>query len=957
MKTITARSAWSWLREYWLNPRRVRFWLVVVAILYTLVGFFALPWVATGYAVDIAEEDLGRELRIEAVRTNPFTLTVEVENVVLDDFDGHELIAFERLFVDLAWSSLFRWTAVIPTARLRGARVGEEQFDSGETRFSRLLAEFQRRPLPRAGPEGAIIRPIQTGAGAPIALHDVEFLVDDFILADDAVAPFRVSGRFDVGGEFVFDGDVQLMPALDLAGVLDVDGVALALAEPFAQRFADIRIDSGSLSTEGELRSGPGDPLTYAGRARIEALDIGERDSDRDVVAWQALTIDEIDFRLGERSLDMSAIRLEQPSARLFIAEDRSTNLGELLIEQPDVPEEEVEAFDIVIADARFDGGVLALTDRSLPLDTRVHEFSGAISRFPSGEDEPSGVQVSGRFDAGGAFAFDGDVQLMPRLDLVGTLSVDGLTLALAEPFAQRFANIRIDSGSLSTEGELRSGPDDPLTYAGSARIDALDIIERDTDEDVLGWQALILDEIDFRLGERTLELSIIRLEQPSARVFIAEDRSTNLGDLLVEQPEAPRAVPQDEIEPFDIATGGVRFEGGVLAFTDRSLPLPFGTRVHELSGGISRISPGQEAPARFDLEGLVGDYGQARISGELNPWNPFSRTQADLVFRNLDIPDLAPYVVQFAGYRIDSGRMDLDLGYVLNDGRIDARNNIVLRDLKLGERFEHPDATDLPLGLAIALLKDSEGVISVDVPVQGDVNDPEFSFGPAIRQALTEILKEIVTSPFTLLASIIGADTEADPDELARITFAPGSSELTPPQRERLDQLRTVLEKRPELAFNLPGPYAPDADRPALQRQRARAAMVERLEQAGIDIANPSLTAAETSDTLEAMFADQYPQRTLTDVRERFTTTEEDESSKFDATAYRKYLATEVRAAQRITEEDLAALAQARADAARSYILGEGEPSVEPDRVRWEAPVQVEADDAVVLEIGLDAN
>lgn len=752
MQTITARTTWSWLREEWLNMRRIRFWLAVVATLYTLVGFLVLPWVATDFAVNTVADDLGRDLRIGAVHTNPFTLNLEVEDLALDDVDGQELIGFERLFVDVAWSSLFKWTAVIPTARLEGGRVHEEWFDSGETRVTRLLTEFVRRPLPRAGPEGIIIRPGQTGPTLPIALNDIDFSLDDFILADDAVSPFQVSGRFELGGEFAFNGEVQLLPRLDLAGTLEIKGLALALAEPFAQRFARVRVDSGNLSAEGELRSGPGDPLTYAGSARIDALDIGEHDGS----------------------------------------------------------------------------------------------------------------------------------------------------------------------------------------------------------ENVMGWQALVIDEIDFRLGERLLELSVIRLEQPAARVFIAEDRSTNLGDLLVEQPAVPEAAPADATEPFDIVISGVRLDGGILAFTDRSLPLPFATRVQQLKGGISRLSPGLEEPARVDLEGEVADYGQAQINGELNPWNPLSRARIDFVFENLVISAFTPYAIQFAGRRIAAGRADLDLTYVLIDGRLDARNHIVLRDLKLGERFEHPDATDLPLNLAIALLKDSDGVIKVDIPLQGDVNDPEFSFGPAIRQALTAILQGIITSPFNLLASLV----DGAPDELAKVAFAPGSSEVAPPQQKSLDQLRAALDKRPELAVKLPAPYAPDADRPALQRQRARAAMVERLDQAGIDVANPSLKAAETSETLEAMFADRYPQRPLADVRERFTTTAEDAAPKFDAAAYREHLTTEVTAAQTVTEKDLEALAQARADAVRNFILGKGDaPAIEPDRLRWMAPIEVEAKGSVVLEIGLVAD
>ncbi|WP_166668851.1 DUF748 domain-containing protein [Thiohalophilus thiocyanatoxydans] len=755
MKTYTARSAWSWLREYWLNLRRIRFWLVAVVIVYALVGFFVLPWVATGYAVNMVADDLGRDLRIGAVHTNPFTLTVEIEDLALDDVDGQELIGFKRLFVDVAaWSSLFEWTAVVPTARLEGARVHEEGFDSGQTRVTRLLTEFVRRPLPR-DEEGVIIRPEQSGPTVPIALDDIDFSLDDFILAEDAVTPFQVSGRFELGGEFAFDGKVQLLPGLDLAG----------------------------------------------------------------------------------------------------------------------------------------------------------------------------------------------------------TLEVEDLALALAEPFVRRFAHVRVDSGNLSTEGELRSGRHDPLTYAGSARIDALGISERDGSEDVVGWQALAIDEIDFRLGARLLELSVIRIDQPSARVFIAEDRSTNLGDLLVDRPAVPEAAPETETEPFDIVIGGARLDGGVLAFSDRSLPLPFATRVQQLKGSISRLASGLEEPARVDLEGQVEDYGQARIKGELNPWHPLSRAQVDLVFENLAIPAFTPYAVQFAGQRIAAGRADLDLGYVLDDGRLDASNHIVLRNLKLGESFEHPDATNLPLGLAIALLKDSDGVIRVDIPVQGDVNDPEFSFGPAIRQAFTDILQGIITSPFNLLASLVGGD--ADPDELAKVAFVPGSSDVAPPQQKGLDQLRTALNQRPELALKLPAPYAPDADRTALQRQQALAAMVERLEQAGLDVANPSLKAAETRETLEAMFAERYPQQALGEVRERFTSAAENEPPKLDAAAYREHLATQVTAAQTVTEEDLKALAQARADAVRNVILGEGDaPAIEPDRVRWMAPLEVKANDGtVVLEIGLAAD
>lgn len=751
MDANNVRSARSYLRRYWFSPRRVRFWLAAIAILYAVVGFLVLPAVAKGLAERTVRDDLGRDLRIESVHTNPFTLTAEIKDLALDDVDGRELLAFDRLFIDVAWSSLIEWTAVVPTVRLEGARVRDEQFAAGGTRLSRLLAEFGRRPLPRAGPRQGIIRPVQTGPTAPIAVSDIAFALDDFILAEGAASPVRLSARAELGGELAFDGELQIQPAFDLGGRLDVDGLAVALAEPFAQRFAHVRVDSGRLS--------------------------------------------------------------------------------------------------------------------------------GA--------------------------------------------------------------------------GDLHTGPDDALTYAGSARLDELNIVERGNGEEVVGWQALSIDEIDFGLGARSLETSVIRIEQPTGRIFIAEDRSTNLGGLLVDRPAPEEPATADEAEPFAMMIGGVAVEGGSIAFADLSVPLPFTTRVHKLNGSVSRLEAGQTEPSRVELEGQVGEYGEARINGELNPWNPVRNTKLDVVFENLDIPAFTPYAIPFAGRRIADGRMDLDLVYSIDEGRLEASNSVVLHDLQLGERIEHPDATSLPLGLAIALLKDSDGVINVDIPITGNLQDPEFAVGPIIRAALVDMLASIVSSPFSFLAGLVGGDAEA----LGTVEFAPGTMAIEPAQRERLDQLHKALNERPELALEVAGPYAPAADRPVLQRKQALALMRERLEEADIDVASPELTAAETSATLEALYIEHYPQAALSEVRDRFTTDAGSSDTEFDAAGYREHLAAAVTQAQVITVDDLEALAEARAKAVRAFILkGDTDTTIASDRVRRTGTISVEADSTVTLEIDVAA-
>jgi len=763
MQMLSVAPAWAHIRRYWLNLRRVRFWLLLVAALYVVGGFVVLPITIAHVAESTAEGDLDREFRVGSVRTNPFTLTLEIEDLALADIDGRRLLGFDRLFVDVDWSSVREGTLVVPTLRLAGAYVREEQFASGRTRLGRLAVEAQRRPLPRAGPRRSIIRPVEGGPSAPIALNGIDLAIDDFMLAADAVSSVRASGRFDLGGEFAFDGEVQLLPALDAAGDLRVEGLALALGEPFAQRFVDVR-------------------------------------------------------------------------------------------------------------------------------------FAG------------------------------------------GTVGVDG---------------------------RVESGPDEPFAYTGSARSDGLDVVGRAGGEAVAGWQALTIDRVDVSLAGRRVETSVIQLDRPSGRVFIDQDGSTSIGRLLVERPPAPAA--GDEAAPFGIEIGGIRFDDGRLAFSDRSAPLPFATRVDDLDGGISRLSPGQEEAARVELEGQVGDYGQARITGAINPWDPIRETRIDVLLENLDIPDYTPYAIPFAGRRIAAGRMDLDLGYVIEGGNLTARNNIVLRDLELGEKYEHPDAVNLPLGLAVALLKDSNGVITFDIPIRGDLEDPEFVLGPAIRKAVLDILTSIIKSPFSLLASLVGGDSE----DLGEVAFAPGASEVAPPQRQRIDQLRRALDERPELIVELAGPYDPAVDRPALRRQKALAAMAARLAEAGIEVATPSLTDPQASAVLQAMYADSDPEVGLDAVRERFTRVpeanaeggdgaeaEDGATPEFDAAAFRDHLAAQVVAAQTVTEAELTDLARTRAEAVRARVVRRGEDfTIAADRARVVEPVRVEADGAVVLEIGLAAD
>jgi hypothetical protein len=127
------------------------------------------------------------------------------------------------------------------------------------------------------------------------------------------------------------------------------------------------------------------------------------------------------------------------------------------------------------------------------------------------------------------------------------------------------------------------------------------------------------------------------------------------------------------------------------------------------------------------------------------------------------------------------------------------------------------PDATKLPVRLAVAILKDREGKIKLDVPIEGSIDDPQFRLHKVIVSAIESLLTKIVTSPFAALSAVFGGKGE----ELSYQEFAPGSSELQPGSKEKLDSLAKGLYERPGLQLEIQGSIDPDSDREGLRREK----------------------------------------------------------------------------------------------------------------------------------------
>ncbi len=467
----------------------------------------------------------------------------------------------------------------------------------------------------------------------------------------------------------------------------------------------------------------------------------------------------------------------------------------------------------------------------------------------------------------GGSFRAEGRViPAKPAADL--RLVLNNLSLKPAQPFVSQVANLVLASGAASGSGRLRY--DGQPAFDGGLRVTDLLLNESDGGERFLAWKSLASDSVSYRPA--ALDIDELSLDGLGAKLIIDKDKTINLKKILKARPPpagqaaaAPPSAPA-RAEPdaakaeraMRMTIDRVRVENGELDFADLSLALPFGTRIHHFKGAFNGISTQPGSAAQLELDGQVDEYGLARAVGQLDLFDPTAFMDIKVVFRNVEMTRLTPYTATFVGRKIDSGKLSLDLEYKIKQRELLGENQIIMDSLTLGERVESPTAKDLPLDLAIAILQDSDGRIDLGLPVSGSLDDPQFSYGRIIWKAIGNILTKIVTAPFRALASLFGGDGA----KLEKIAFEAGEPGLTPPEKEKLKQIATVLNKRPGLALTVHPAWSADIDRPALKEARLRRAVAEKMglrlrpdeEPGPISTANAKVQAA-----LEGLYAARF--------------------------------------------------------------------------------------------------
>ncbi len=950
-------------------------WLLIILIAYTLFGFLLTPYLVKNHLINYIKDDLGREASVEKVLINPYALRLILRDFSLQESDGSRFASFEELYINFQLSSLFRWIWTFKEIRLTRPSLRVQIRNDGQFNFAELLPpatdpkehERDKNPLRlaiyRVVIESGKLDFADESRPTPFAitLDPINFALTDFSSLPDRKGTYSFQATTKSGESLNSTGDIAINP-LRSRGRMELAGGKAQTPWRYWRDQLNFEIVSGLIDVGvAYTLDGSAEPMRLAlddAMLTLSELKLQPADSKVEILDVPTLNVAAGSLRWPEEVLKIEQIRLAGAQLSAWLDERGILNWQELLVtgsaeeDMPaSVPDDEVSKWQASVDALQIEDIAIDFEDRSTeqPMAVNMSGLNLQVANVSSQPDTLFDFNLTFNVNERGKASAQGKVGILPPV-VDAEINLAQLSLLPLQPYLSQFAKLEMTSGSLGVRGKLEYGASEnspDLQFSGEAIIDHFSSNDTLSGERFVGWDALTAQELSLELSPHRLEVAEINIDAPYGRVIIAKDRSVNLTDVL--NPTSAQSETESAADPFPVDIGVIRIENGSANFGDMSLSPQFATRIHSLKGEISHVLSASSGSTDVSLEGTVNNYGLAKVSGEINPFAAGKYTNLNAIFRNIELTSLTPYSAKFAGYMIKKGKLSLDLNYQVKDHQLIGDNQIILDKLTLGKPIESPDALDLPIRLAIALLKDAKGRVDIELPVRGDLSDPEFSYGRLVGKAFKSLIAKIVSSPFRLLGALVGADGE----DFKFVEFSPDSSELLPPEREKLEHLAEALKQRPKLYLEVRGRYDLKTDTSALKTAKFNKRVATRLAQSMP--AEPAKSvrlppSAKVQPVLGQLYVEQFSANALDQLRARFmiegadatgdnsknlskpTDKTEHRQVRLDAPAFYKTVREELIKVTPVTHDELHQLGQARAAAIKAYLVDQG--AIEDGRI-----------------------
>jgi hypothetical protein len=708
-------------------------------------------------------------------------------------------------------------------------------------------------------------------------LKPIAFELHDFSTTGDTGNDYALNAASPQGERLVWSGTVQLAP-LASRGQFEIADLRARTMWCYLRASLPFEIDSGVIGIKGDYQLGSGTgPLALnvdVHDTTVTDLKVKPRSGTEDYVALKRIEVRETRLDLGAHRVEVARVQLSGGDIKAWMSEQGRLNLLDLVTppsatqgdpappagapgpaaaaKAPAAPAASA-AWMVAVPDIGIQGFRIAAEDRRMKPAAAlvVDPLEIHVAGFNTSPGDTLDVTLDAVVNSSGKLAVKAKVT-PATASLAAHIEAAHLPLPALQPYLTRYTSMTLRQGELGLKFDVERRADGSLDARGDTVIRNLSTVDNALKQDFIKWKELRLADLRFRSQPTSLHVGSVTAVEPYVRMIVEPDQTTNIRKILTPPGSstagsataaAPNATPAASdgraaatrvaaaakpaapLTPLPVAIGAVRVANGAANYTDLWIKPSFTLNMQELNGTITGLSSDPASRAKVQLKGSIERYSPVSIAGEVNLLSAALYTDITIGVKDLDLTIVNPYSGHFAGYRINKGKLTVDVSYKVEQRKLTAAQHFVIDQLELGERVDSPDAVHLPLKIAVALLRDRNGVIDLNLPMTGSLDDPHFSIWPLVWKVLVNVIVKAATAPFALLGHLVGGG-----EHMNVVEFASGSAALDKAAQDQLAALAKALQQRPQLKLDVPIVSSKALDGAQLARAHLRQELLARV-------------------------------------------------------------------------------------------------------------------------------
>ena len=954
-------------------------------LLYTLVGFILIPYLIERVLPQQASAILGAPVTLHSAGFNPYIFRLKLEGLTVQTPQGMPLLSLRSFGVNVDPIYLLKGQIAIRLVTLRRPKLTIAIDEKGRFNFDWLLhlnADANDTDAKPANAKTALpnIRLMafeldeggitfeDRSRGTPLAVtvDPVGFSIDDFRTVEGGENLLHFYARMNGDGVLDVKTRINSMAPIRLDGQVQYDAGKLYLAYHFLKQFSHLELAGGRLHADlhfetdlSQLEMTTIDDVNIT----LSQLRIMEQQDHKDVFRLGALQLDAGPILPMKSQATVSGITINDLYAYAMLRPDGTLNWQHYFPAKSEesVREEQEKAHDKNTTAAKVTVGPVAVHGARFVFDnatlrqhteTSVDDLNLLIAGLHTDLSKPVTLQSAFAINRQGRIEINATAVPQP-LEANVSMAVHAFALPPFSPYVSEglYAELARGRIDMTAQAHYRMFENKAVLHTqGDFSLE--DLLLNDSRDTMPLLSMARLHALDYRfdLNPNSFYVDTVELDAFYANIEVDRNKTLNLASLARAKPD-PQEIPEHNAtaapttaSPFPMRI--VRFDvrNGAVHFADDSLPLPFETQIHDVNGEVLGISSIKTDTTYLRMDGEIDQYGVAKAEGSLNTGAPKTYTDIGVQFRNIDLSSASPYSGEFVGRAIDAGKLSVTLRYAISNGAMQGDNGLVVDKIALGENIENNSSMPLPLDFAIALLEDGDGVIDIDMPVEGNVDNPDFKWGGVVWDAFVNLITKAVSAPFDLIGSMLGIEG----DELKFVPFEIGASTIDAVARERLDLLAKALLKRPRLGVTVRGTYDETADAHALKKAALIKEVLATAEAGQID---PQ--AAFAPALLEPVYVKRLGESALVSLKNGVDANVSDPAQR--PRIYNETLASELIRTQPLDPKALLQLGDARMQAITTYLMTQH--AIDAARITGEPSESSMAEEGfVACRLGLDA-